>query len=91
MAEDTTVQSTDIKQAPWCFVPSDDKWAARLDCTSHLSSHFDDGDAAAPEVPLPQMRGLAHVRPPLPGADPRAPTVLNRPGPKGHSGHAARK
>ncbi len=36
MAKDTTFQYTDIKQAPWYVVPSDDKRAARLNCISHL-------------------------------------------------------
>ena len=38
MAKDTTFQYTDIKQAPWYVVPSDDKRAARLNCISHLLS-----------------------------------------------------
>ena len=36
MAKDTTFQYTDIKQAPWYVVPSDDKLAARLNCITHL-------------------------------------------------------
>ena len=36
MAKDTTFQYTDIKQAPWYVVPSDDKKAARLNCITHL-------------------------------------------------------
>ena len=38
MAKDTTFQYTDIKQAPWSVVPSDDKKAARLNCITHLLS-----------------------------------------------------
>ena len=46
MAKDTTFQYTDIKQAPWYVVPSDDKRAARLNCISHLLSQFDYEDVA---------------------------------------------
>ena len=41
MAKDTTFQYTDIKQAPWLVVPSDDKKAARLNCINDLLSHID--------------------------------------------------
>ena len=65
MAKDTTFQYTDIKLAPWYVVPSDDKKAARLNCISHLLSHFDYQDVTPPVVPLPQMREIAYVRPPM--------------------------
>ena len=38
MAKDTTFQFTDIKQAPWYVVPSDDKKRARSNCISHILS-----------------------------------------------------
>ena len=56
---------TDIKQAPWYVVPSDDKKAARLNCISHLLSQFDYEDVAPDPVELPQVRDIPYVRPPL--------------------------
>ena len=56
MAKDTTFQYTDIKQAPWYVVPSDDKKAARLNCINHLLSQFDYVDVAPDEVELPVMK-----------------------------------
>ena len=65
-AKDTTFQFTDIKQAPWYVVPSDDKRAARLNCISHLLSQFDVEDVTPPPVvELPAMRRTAYVRPPI--------------------------
>src|SRR3954469_17920489 len=63
MAKDTTFQYTDIKQAPWSVVPSDDKRAARLNCISHLLSQFDFQDVAPDVVQLPTMREIPYVRP----------------------------
>jgi polyphosphate kinase 2 len=65
MAKDTTFQYTDIRQAPWYVVPSDDKKAARLNCISHLLSCFDYEDVTPPPVRLPDMREIAYLRPPL--------------------------
>lgn len=65
MAKDTTFQYTDIKQAPWYVVPSDDKKAARLNCITHLLSQFDYTDAVPPVIDLPRMRDIAYVRPPM--------------------------
>jgi polyphosphate kinase 2 len=65
MAKDTTFQYTDIKQAPWYVVPSDDKRASRLNCISHLLSQFDYADLAPDVVTLPEMRQLPYVRPPM--------------------------
>ncbi|HET8665730.1 MAG TPA: polyphosphate kinase 2 [Nocardioides sp.] len=65
MAKDTTFQYTDIKQAPWYVVPSDDKRAARLNCISHLLSRFDYEDVAPDVVELPAMREIPYVRPPM--------------------------
>jgi polyphosphate kinase 2 len=65
MAKDTTFQYTDIKQAPWYVVPSDDKRAARLNCISHLLSQFDYEDVAPEVVQLPEMRDIAYMRPPM--------------------------
>jgi polyphosphate kinase 2 (PPK2 family) len=65
MAKDTTFQFTDIKQAPWYVVPSDDKRAARLNCISHLLSQFDYTDVAPDVVRIPEMQRIAYVRPPM--------------------------
>ncbi|HYO38988.1 MAG TPA: polyphosphate kinase 2 [Nocardioidaceae bacterium] len=65
MAKDTTFQHTDIKQAPWFVVPSDDKRAARLNCISHLLSSFAYEDLTPPPVELPTMQDVAYVRPPM--------------------------
>jgi polyphosphate kinase 2 len=65
MAKDNTFQFTDIKQAPWYVVPSDDKKAARLNCISHLLSTFDYEDLTPPPVTLPTMKELPYVRPPF--------------------------
>jgi hypothetical protein len=65
MAKDTTFQYTDIKQAPWYVVPSDDKRAARLNCISHLLSLFPYEDVAPEVVELPEMQDIAYVRPPM--------------------------
>ncbi len=64
-AKDTTFQYTDIKQAPWYVVPSDDKRAARLNCISHLLSQIDYRDVAPEPVTLPAMRPTGYVRPPI--------------------------
>lgn len=65
MAKDTTFQYTDIKQAPWWVVPSDDKRAARLNCISHLLSQIDYEDVSPDIVELPEMKQIAYVRPPM--------------------------
>ena len=65
MAKDTTFQYTDIKQAPWYVVASDDKRASRLNCISHLLSQFDYEDMAPDVVELPDMRQIPYVRPPF--------------------------
>ena len=65
MAKDTTFQYTDIKQAPWWVVPSDDKRAARLNCITHLLSQIDYEDVSPDIVELPEMQQIAYVRPPV--------------------------
>ncbi len=65
MAKDTTFQYTDIKQAPWYVVPSDDKRNARLNCISHILSQFDYKDVVPDPVQLPDRDALPYVRPPM--------------------------
>ena len=64
-AKDVTFQYTDIKQAPWYVVPSDDKLAARLNCITHLLAQFDYEDVAPDPVVLPQMKQIPYVRTPM--------------------------
>lgn len=64
-AKDVTFQYTDIKQAPWHVVPSDDKRKARLNCISHLLGQFDYTDVTPPPVELPDMEAFSYVRPPI--------------------------
>lgn len=65
MAKDTTFQYTDIKQAPWYVVPSDDKRNARLNCISHILSQFDYKDLVPEPVDLPERTDISYVRPPM--------------------------
>ncbi|WP_107772031.1 polyphosphate kinase 2 [Nocardioides sediminis] len=65
VAKDTTFRYTDIKQAPWYVVPSDDKRAARLNCITHLLSQFDYEDVAPPVVELPEVAEHHYLRPPM--------------------------
>jgi polyphosphate kinase len=64
-AKDITFQYTDIKQAPWYVVPSDDKRRARLNCMSHILSQFDYADVVPNPVDLPQRKDIPYVRPPI--------------------------
>ena len=65
MAKDTTFQYTDIKQAPWFVVPSDDKRRARLNCISHILSSIPYEDIMPDPVELPVRDDLPYIRPPL--------------------------
>lgn len=65
MAKDTTFQHTDIKQAPWYVVPSDDKRSARLNCMAHILARFDYEDVLPEPVPLPDRQDIPYVRPPM--------------------------
>ncbi len=64
-AKDATFQYTDIKQAPWYVVPSDDKRSARLNCIAHILSQFDYADVTPEPVMLPDRKEIAYVRPPI--------------------------
>lgn len=65
MAKDTTFQFTDIKQAPWYVVPSDDKRSARLNCMNHILSQFAYENVLPEPVDLPDREDIAYVRPPM--------------------------
>lgn len=65
MAKDTTFQFTDIKQAPWFVVPSDDKRRARLNCISHLLSVVPYEDIVPDPVTIPENENTKpYIRPP---------------------------
>jgi polyphosphate kinase 2 len=65
MAKDTTFQYTDIKQAPWYVVPSDDKRRARLNCISHILSSIPYQDIVPDPVRLPEREDVPYIRPPM--------------------------
>lgn len=65
-AKDEMFAHTDIKQAPWYVVNSDDKKRARLNCISHLLSMipYQDLTPASIELP-PRQDNVGYVRPPI--------------------------
>ncbi|MEM9038390.1 MAG: polyphosphate kinase 2 [Actinomycetota bacterium] len=65
MAKDTTFQYTDIKQAPWYVVPSDDKRRARLNCMSHILESVPYEDIVPDPVALPERIEEPYIRPPV--------------------------
>jgi len=65
MAKDTTFQYTDIKQAPWYVVPSDDKRRARLNCISHILSKIPYEDIVPESIKIPAREDMAYIRPPM--------------------------
>ncbi len=66
MAKDTTFQYTDIKQAPWYVVPSDDKRRSRLNCISHLLSQIPYEDVVPDPIEIPEREeDKAYIRPPM--------------------------
>jgi len=65
-AKDDMFASTDIKQAPWHVVSSDDKRRARLNCLSHLLSLIPYEDLTPEPIELPpRQKDQGYVRPPL--------------------------
>ncbi len=65
MAKDTTFQYTDIKQAPWYVVPSDDKRRARLNCISHILETIPYDDVVPESVEIPTRDEESYIRPPM--------------------------
>jgi polyphosphate kinase 2 len=65
-AKDFMFAHTDIKQAPWFVVNSDDKKRARLNCIHHLLTMipYEDLTPAPIELPNLQIRS-GYVRPPM--------------------------
>ncbi len=65
-AKDEMFRHTDIKQAPWWVVESDDKKRARLNCIRHLLAQIPYEDLTPPSLELPPRdEGTGYVRPPL--------------------------
>ncbi len=66
MAKDQMFAHTDIKQAPWFVVNSDNKKLARLNCIAHLLSRFEYEDLTPEAIELPHReQGVGYVRPPM--------------------------
>jgi len=65
-AKDEMFKYTDIKQAPWYVVNSDDKKRARLNCISHLLSVIPYKDLTPEPIELPDRQDdIGYVRPPM--------------------------
>jgi polyphosphate kinase 2 len=65
-AKDEMFKYTDIKQAPWWVVNSDDKRRARLNCISHLLSMIPYEDLTPEPIKLPPRQDdVGYVRPPI--------------------------
>lgn len=64
-AKDRMFEHTDIKQAPWYVVNSDDKRRARLNCISHILSMIPYEDVIPPPIELPPREEQGYVRPPI--------------------------
>ena len=66
-AKDFMFAHTDIKQAPWYVVNSDNKKRARINCISHLLSLIDYQDLTPEKIALEERPPIAksYVRPPM--------------------------
>jgi len=65
-AKDAMFAHTDIKQAPWYVVKSDDKKLARLNCIKHLLSMIPYDDLTPERISLPERQSSGgYVRPPM--------------------------
>lgn len=65
-AKDEMFKYTDIKQAPWYVVASDDKRRARLNVISHLLSLIPYEDLTPEPIDLPpEQKNEGYVRPPI--------------------------
>jgi len=66
MAKDQMFKFTDIKQAPWWVVNSDDKKRARLNCIHHLLSQIPFQDLTPEPIVLPPRQAdFGYIRPPI--------------------------
>ncbi|MFN2138152.1 MAG: polyphosphate kinase 2 [Candidatus Promineifilaceae bacterium] len=65
-AKDRMFDYTDIKQAPWYVVNSDDKKKARLNCIHHLLTQIPYQDILPDPFELPpRKKGTGYIRPPI--------------------------
>jgi len=65
-AKDEMFAFTDIKQAPWYVVNSDNKKKARLNCVTHLLSKIPYEDIKREKIELPPIqKDIGYIRPPL--------------------------
>lgn len=65
-AKDKMMDYTDIKQAPWYVIPSDNKKHARLNCISHLLSMVNYGELTYEKLVLPpKQENKSYIRPPM--------------------------
>jgi len=65
-AKDEMFKFTDIKQAPWWVVNSDDKKRARLNCITHLLSMIPYKDLTPEPIKLPPRQDdVGYERPPI--------------------------
>ena len=65
-AKDQMFAHTDIKQAPWYVVKSDNKKQARLNCITHFLSLIPYEDLTPEPIKLPKREeGVGYVRPPM--------------------------
>ena len=65
-AKDDMFAHTDIKQAPWFVVKSDNKKLARLNCIKHLLSMIPYEDLTPEPIRLPKRQSAeGYVRPPM--------------------------
>lgn len=65
-AKDEMFNHTDIKQAPWYVVDSENKRRAHLNCISHLLTLIPHEDLPHPVVELPERQPAgSYVRPPM--------------------------
>jgi len=64
-AKDEMFRYTDIKQAPWYVVHSDDKRRARLNCIAHLLKRVEYHDVKREKIVLPPRQDeVGYLRPP---------------------------
>jgi polyphosphate kinase len=66
IAKDEMFKFTDIKQAPWWVVNSDNKKRARLNCIHHLLSQIPYEDLTPEPIELPPRQSdIGYIRPPM--------------------------
>ncbi len=65
-AKDQMFLYTDIPQAPWYVVDSNEKKRARLNCIHHLLSKIPYENIEPPPIELPELQGdIGYLRPPI--------------------------